>query len=73
MVWYYSDSVNLDNNAEAVVLSVASAVCVGSGRARDEGLGDRWWCGRFGEVCVGGGVGVCTVHKTRCRVVPAVP
>ena len=36
------------------MLLVASAVCVGSCRARDE-----WWgCGRFGEVC-GGGVGVC--------------
>ena len=48
------------------MLLVASAVWVGSGRARDEGWGDRWGCGRFVR-----GVGVCTVIKR--RVVPALP
>ena len=40
------------------MLLVASAVFVGSGRARDEGSGDRLGCERFGDVCgvcVGGG------------------
>ena len=34
---------------------VASAVYVGSGRARDGGWGERRACGRFGDVCGGGG------------------
>ena len=34
---------------------VASAVCVGSGRARDGGWGERRACGRLGDVCGGGG------------------
>ena len=40
----------------------SKCVCVGSGRAKDEGwvIGGLW-----------GGVGVCTVHKH--RVVPALP
>ena len=29
------------------VVSSKCSVCVGSGRARDEGWGDRWGCGRF--------------------------
>ena len=36
---------------------VASAVCVGSGRARDEGCADRWGVGGLR------GVGVCTMHR----------
>ena len=37
---------------------VTSALCVGSGRARDKWWSDRWGCGRLGL-----GVGVCTVHR----------
>ena len=33
------------------MLLVASAVCVGSGRARDEGWGDRWGVGVRGCLC----------------------
>ena len=43
---------------------VASAACVGSGRARDEGWGETRACGRLGDVCGGGGVVVvCTVQR----------
>ncbi len=55
---------------------VASAVCVGSGRARDGGWGERRACGRLGDVCGGGGVGVCTVQRLvviKHRVLPALP
>ena len=55
---------------------VASAVCVGSGRARDGGWGERCACGRLGDVCGEGGVGVCTVQRLvviKHRVVPALP
>ena len=58
----YSDSVNLDNNAArhgvvTTTMLVASAVCVGSRRARDEGWGERRACGRLGDVFVVGGGG----------------
>ena len=60
-----------------MVLLVASAVCVGSGRARDEGWGERQGCvGGMGAFVVGGGVGVCTVQRLveiKRRVVPALP
>ena len=56
---------------------VTSAVCVGSGRARDEGWGERCACRRLGDVCGGGGgVGVYTVQRLvviKHRVVPALP
>ena len=39
------------------MLLVASAVCVGSGRARDGGWDERRACGRLGDVCGGGGGG----------------
>ena len=58
---------------------VASAVCVGSGRPRDEGWGERRACGRLGDVYGGrggGGVGVCTVQRLvviKHRVVPSLP
>ena len=60
------------------MLLVASAVCVCSGRARDEGWGDSLGggVGGSGRFLVGGGVGVCTVHRIdviKCRVVPALP
>ena len=51
-IWY-SDSDRLDNKAEGGVSSKCS-VCVGSGRARDEGgprispQGERQACGRLG-------------------------
>ena len=38
-----------------MVWLVASAVCVGSGRARDGGWGDRWRVGGLWEGVGGGG------------------
>ena len=49
---------------------VASAVCVGSGRARDGGWGERRACGRLGDVCgAGEGGGGRSVHcaKASCN------
>ena len=76
----YSDSVNLDNNADrhGVVTTMLVASAVGIGWARDEGWSETRACGRLGDVCGegGGGVGVCTVQRPvviKHRVVPALP
>ena len=66
----YSDSVNLDNNTEAWCcyynVSNKCSVCMGSGRARDEGWGERRAFGRLGDVCGGGGGGR-SVHCALCK------
>ena len=43
---------------------VASALCVGSGRARDGGWGEKCACERLGDVCGGGGR---SVHCALCK------
>ena len=58
-----------------LLLLEANAVCVRSGRTRDEWCGDRWGCGGLGGLW-GGGVGMYTVNRLyviKRRVVPALP
>ena len=46
----------------AMVLLVASTVCLGSGRARDEWWYERLACGMLGVVCGGEGGGSRSVY-----------